>query len=361
MTRPYPSELPNPTAGVPFGQSSSTDGQIPLDQHEPSGDQENVSLLWRVFVVNATVFIGALGLLAISPIRIHALDGLAQVAVLALGLLAMLLCDLLLLRRTLSPLRRLAAAMGTVDPMRPGRRAAQGKRASSEVLALARAFNAMLERLETERRESARRAVAAQDAERLRISRELHDEVGQALTAVLLGLGFLAKQAAAGLGDELRQVQELARSSLEDVRRIALELRPEALDDLGLANALLGLCSRVEQQGHVPVRRELEGGLPPCSPEVELVVYRVAQEALTNALRHSQATELVLSLSERDGDVVLVVSDNGRGLSESAPAGSGVAGMRERAMLVGADLRLQSLEGKGVEVRLAAAPRGVER
>ena len=233
MTRPYPSELPNPTAGVPFGQSSSTDGQIPLDQHEPSGDRENVSLLWRVFVVNATVFIGAFGLLAISPIRIHALDGLAQVAVLALGLLAMLLCDLLLLRRTLSPLRRLAAAMGTVDPMRPGRRAAQGKRASSEVLALARAFNAMLERLETERRESARRAVAAQDAERLRISRELHDEVGQALTAVLLGLGFLAKHAPAGLGDELRQVQELARSSLEDVRRIALELRPEALDDLG--------------------------------------------------------------------------------------------------------------------------------
>ena len=331
-----------------------------MEQRAPDSDRANVSLLWRVFVVNATVFLGAFGLLALSPLRIHALDGLAQVAVLAVGLLATLLCDLLLVRRTLSPLRRLAVAMGKVDPLRPGRRAAEQKRASSEVLALGRAFDAMLNRLETERRESVRRAVAAQDAERLRVSRELHDEVGQALTAVLLGLGHLAKRAPAGLADEVRQVQKLARSSLEDVRGIALALRPEALDDLGLANALLGLCSRIEQQGHVPIRRALASGLPPCSPEVELVLYRVAQEALTNALRHSEASRLVVSLSEKDGDVVLVVADNGRGLSENAPSGNGLPGMRERALLVGANFDLRSLKDGGVEVRLAAAPRGVE-
>jgi two-component system sensor histidine kinase UhpB len=320
-----------------------------------------VSLLWRVFVVDAAIFLAAFGLLAVSPIRIHALSGLTQLAILVLGLLTMLLCDLLLLRRTLSPLRRLAAVMAAVDPMRPGRRAAQEERAGSEVLALARACNGMLDRMETERRESARRALAVQEAERLRISRELHDEVGQALTAMLLGLGPLTKQAPPGLSDDLRQVQELARSSLEDVRRIALELRPEALDDLGLVNALLGLCSRVEQQGRLRVRRELESDLPRCSPEVELVVYRVAQEALTNALRHSEAAQVTVSLSKRDGKVVLVVSDNGCGFPESMPAGSGVAGMRERAMLVGAGLQFKTPQGKGVMIELVVAPHGVER
>jgi two-component system, NarL family, sensor histidine kinase UhpB len=319
------------------------------------GRGASVSLLWRVFVVDAAIFLAAFGLLAVSPIRIHALAGLTQLAILVLGLLVMLLCDLLLLRHTLSPLRRLAAVMVAVDPLRPGRRAAQEERAGSEVLALARACNGMLDRMETERRESARRALAASEAERLRISRELHDEVGQALTAMLLGLGPLAKRAPVGLSEDLRQVQELARSSLQDVRRIALELRPEALDDLGLVNALLGLCSRVEQQGHLRVRRELEGDLPGCSPEVELVVYRVAQEALTNALRHSQAGQVTVSLSKQDGDVVLVVSDDGVGFPESVSEGSGVAGMRERAMLVGADFQFSSLHGKGVVVKLAVA------
>lgn len=319
----------------------------------------SVSLLRRVFAVNAAVFLASFGLLAASPIRIHALAGLTQLVVLVLGLLAMLLFDLLLLRRTLSPLRRLAAVMGAVDPMRPGRRAAQEKRAGSEVLALARACNGMLDRLETERRDSARRTLAAQEAERLRISRELHDEVGQALTAMLLGLGPLAKRAPADLSKDLGRVQELARSSLQDVRRIALELRPEALDDLGLTTALLGLCSRVEQQGPLRVARELEGDLPQCSPEVELVIYRVAQEALTNALRHSQAAQVTVSLSEQEGKVVLVVSDDGRGARLSE--GSGVTGMRERAMLVGADLQFNSPQGKGVVVELVVAPDGAGR
>jgi len=321
----------------------------------------NVSLLWRVFGVNAAVFLASFGLLAASPIRIHELAGLTQPAILVLGLLAMLLCNLLLLRRTLSPLRRLAAVMGAVDPLRPGRRAAREERAGSEVLALARACNGMLERLETERRESARRTLAAQEAERLRISRELHDEVGQALTAMLLGLGPLAKRAPAGLSGDLRRVQELARSSLRDVRRIALELRPEALDDLGLTNALLGLCSRVEQQGSLRVARELEADLPRCSPEVELVIYRVAQEALTNALRHSEAAQVTVSLARQGDEVVLAVSDDGRGIDRGTPDGGGVTGMRERTMLVGGDLRLHSRRGEGALVRLVVAPNGVER
>lgn len=324
------------------------------------GHRPSVSLLWPVFAVSASVLLVAFGLLAVSPIRIHALTGLDQLAILIAGLLTMLLCDLLLLRRALSPLRRLAAVMGAVDPLRPGRRAAPEERAGREVLALAWAFNGMLDRLETERRESARQALAAQEAERLRVSRELHDEVGQALTAVLLGLGPLAKRAPASLTADLRQVQDLARSSLEDVRRIALELRPEALDDLGLVNALRGLCSRVEQQGGVRVQRDLAGDLPQCSQEVELVIYRIAQEALTNALRHSEASRISVSLSERDERIVLVVSDDGRGFA-GAPDGGGIAGMRERVLLVGGEMDFGMPSASGASVRVAVRPRGAER
>ncbi len=111
---------------------------MPTAQFDSGGQAASISLLWRVFAVNATVFLAAFGLLAASPITIHSLDGFEQAAILAVGLLAILLCDLLLLRRTLSPLRRLAAAMAASEPLRPGRRAVQEERAGREVLALAR-------------------------------------------------------------------------------------------------------------------------------------------------------------------------------------------------------------------------------
>jgi two-component system, NarL family, sensor histidine kinase UhpB len=349
MSLPNSTELAQPAERAP---GSPATGRVPAEHHERS----NISLLWRVFAANAAVLLAAFALLVWSPVTIHAHIRLAEVVLLVVGLLVMLACDLLLVRGALGPLRTLAATMSAVDPMRPGRRATLARGAGSEVLALARACNGMLDRLETERRESARRALAAQEAERLRIARELHDEVGQGLTAMLLGLAPIAKRASVELSEDLTQVLELARASLDDVRRLAMELRPEALDDLGLVNALLGLCSRVEQQGHLRVRRELASDLPPLSAEVELVVYRVAQEALTNALRHSQAKLVSVSLASDDGRVVLRIADDGRGLPESLPEGSGLAGMRERAMLVGADLQISSRENRGVEVKLVVAP-----
>ena len=348
MSLPNLTELAKPAER---GRGSPTTDRVSAEHRE----RRSISLLWRVFAANAAVFVAAFALLVWSPVTIHAHIRLAEVTLLVAGLLVMLVCDLLLLRGALRPLRTLAATMSTVDPMRPGRRAALAHGAGSEVLALARACNGMLDRLETERRESARSALAAQESERLRIARELHDEVGQGLTAMLLGLAPIAKRAPAGLSEDLTQVLELARASLNDVRRLAMELRPEALDDLGLVNALLGLCSRVEQQGHLRVRRQLASELPPLSAEVELVVYRVAQEALTNALRHSQAKTVSVSLVNDDGQVVLSITDDGRGLTETLPAGSGLAGMRERAMLVGADLQISSREAQGVEVKLVVA------
>jgi two-component system sensor histidine kinase UhpB len=315
-----------------------------------------VSTLWRVFTINALVFGTAVLVLIVSPATIHPHIRFTELVVLVVGLVATLAIDLVLLALVLAPLRRLAALMGDVDPMRPGQRAPTTSWASSETIALAHALNTMLDRVETERRESARHALAAQEAERLRVARELHDEIGQTLTAVALRIervaGELPAQAPA-----LQEIVDTVHHSLHDVRRIVRELRPEALDDLGLVDALISLCLRMEQQGAVKVLRELEGHLPPLSAEVELVIYRVAQEALTNALRHARASQVRVALARgQEGAVVLRVRDDGRGLPQPlATKAGGLAGMRERAILIGADLEIDSPPGRGVEVSLTVA------
>jgi two-component system sensor histidine kinase UhpB len=313
-----------------------------------------VSILWRVFTVNTLVFGLAVFILIVSPATISNPTKFTEVVVIVVGLLVTLAVDLVVLTLVMSPLRKLAALMGDIDPMRPGQRAVVMGWASSEAIAVADAFNTMLDRVETERRESAHRALAATESERLRIARELHDEVGQTLTAVALR----AERAAGELPTQTSALQEIVDTvhrSLDDVRRIARELRPEALDDLGLVDALISLCLRMERQGAERVLRELEGGLPPLSPEVELVIYRVAQEALTNAFRHAQASRVRVALRRGSGNVVLSVTDDGRGLPTPMPTqATGLAGMRERAILIGAELEIDSPPGDGVEVRLTA-------
>jgi two-component system sensor histidine kinase UhpB len=308
-------------------------------------------MLWRVFVANAAVFALAFALLALAPVEIHAPIRLDEVVILVAGLVVMLLVDLLLVRQALGPLARLARVMGTVDLLRPGQRALGFEQSSSEVLALAQAFNEMLERLEHERRESSARALSAQENERLRIARELHDEVGQTLTAVALRAEHRAQQAGDG-HSELAELAETVQRSLADVRRISLELRPGALDELGLVNALISLCARVDEQGPMRVGRELEAGVPELPREVELAIYRVAQEALTNAVRHSEASQAAVSLACSGGELVLSVRDNGRGLPDDVREGGGLTGMRERAMLIGAELAIESPPRRGVAVTM---------
>jgi two-component system, NarL family, sensor histidine kinase UhpB len=319
-----------------------------------------VSILWRVFTVNALVFGLAVLILIVSPATIHSHIRFTELVVLVAGLFVTLLVDLALLAFVLSPLRTLASLMGAIDPMHPGQRAPVGEWASTEATVLARAFNTMLDRIETERRESARRALAAQEAERLRIARELHDEVGQTLTAVALQVERAAGEIPAASGT-LAEVTTVLHSSLDDVRRIARELRPEALDDLGLTDALIALCLRIERQGSIPVLRELEGGLPALGTEVELVIYRVAQEALTNALRHSGASHVRVMLRREQDTIVLTVRDDGRGLPATQLAGDGLVGMRERAILIRADLHIEAPAGGGVEVALSVPAKAVRR
>jgi two-component system, NarL family, sensor histidine kinase UhpB len=308
-----------------------------------------VSLFWRVFETNALVLAVAAAALVLSPATVSFPVALAEAIVLAVGLGAMLVLNFVLLRRALSPLERLRTLMRGADPLRPGTRAAVDH-ATPELRAVTKTFNEMVERLEAERRESAGRALAAQENERLRIARELHDEVGQRLTAVMLQLDGLSRTETAPAVVEAR---EGVRESLEEVRLIARRLRPEALDDLGLVSALAALTNSLERSGGISIKRRIERSLPPVHPDAELVVYRVAQEALTNALRHGDCGEARLELRLVEGAVQLEIADAGTGFEpEHIPESGGIRGMRERALLVGATLDIESGPGQGTTVRL---------
>jgi two-component system, NarL family, sensor histidine kinase UhpB len=312
-----------------------------------------MSLLWWVLLPNGCALLVAFILLAVTPITISAPIKADQLALLFLGLAALVALNVVFLRRVLSPLFTLAEVMSSVDPDRPGRRLVGVNPRSAEGRALAEAFNSMLERLERARREAARTALAAQEAERLRVARELHDEIGQTLTAVMLQAERAANENPAQAALALGQVAEAVHASLDELRRIARELRPEALDDLGLVNALIALCSRVDAQGGPRVRRDLQGGLPTMPRETELVIYRVAQESLTNAVRHADAATATVSLDGDSGTITLTVTDDGKGMPEQlSGATSGIAGMRERALLVGGRLSIGSRQGEGTEIRL---------
>ena len=194
-----------------------------------------MSLFWRIFTLNAAVLVAAAALLLLGPVTVSTPVLLTEAVVLTLGLAAMLVANAVLLRIGLGPLARLTRTMGTIDLLRPGHRLPVTGRAG--IADLIRTFNAMLDRLERERATSAARALSAQEAERHRIAQELHDEIGQTLTAVLLELKRVSGHAPPQVREELRQVQETTRNSLDEIRRIARRLRPGVLAELGLASA----------------------------------------------------------------------------------------------------------------------------
>jgi two-component system, NarL family, sensor histidine kinase UhpB len=310
-------------------------------------------LLWRLFLANGLVLVLALVLLSVTPITIDAPIALDQFLILLGGLALMLAMDLVLLRRVLGPLKHLTELMGTIDPDRPGRRLADVSPREAEVAALADAFNQMLDRLERERRESARVALSAQEGERARIARELHDEIGQTLTAVAIEAERAAQDRTQVPTEALERIAQHVNLSLDELRRIARRLRPEALDDLGLINALIALCSRLGAQSDARIERHFDKGLPTLASDAELVIYRVAQESLTNVIRHARATRASVSLRQENGAVVLRVQDDGRGMpTELATKTAGISGMRERALLVGGRLTIRSLPDQGTEVVL---------
>ncbi len=309
----------------------------------------SVSLFWRVCLLNGAVFVLGTLVLVLSPATISAQPLWSEVVAVSIGLVVIVVLNGLLLRSVLRPLDRLTSLMASIDLRSPGLRL--DEEGSSPARPLVEGFNAMLERLEAERSASAAVALHAQEAERQRIAQELHDEVGQSLTAVLLGLKQAVGQAPPEMLDGLEEVRETARGSLEEVRRISQRLRPGVLAELGLLDSLSSLASDLTARTDLRVVRGFLPGLPALTAECELVVYRVAQEALTNVARHAQAQEVRLGLTRRGGMLVLRVVDDGVG-RRGAAAGAGIQGMQERAQMVGGRLELRDREGGGTEVLL---------
>jgi two-component system sensor histidine kinase UhpB len=249
---------------------------------------------------------------------------------------------------------RLVETMSSVDLATPGKRADVTRGAADEVRRLSADFNRMLERLEHERRESGRAVLRAQEVERSRIAQDLHDEVNQALTAILLRLSATISDAPPALQEELRETQALATQAMEELLHLARELRPTALDDHGLVPALASQIAAFGERTGIRSRFiPPSGDLPRFSDEEQLVIYRVTQESLSNVAQHSGARHVDVELSFV-GRTVLRIRDDGFGFktSQNGRTRLGVSGMRERAVLVGGRLNVFSAPGEGTTIEL---------
>jgi signal transduction histidine kinase len=198
-------------------------------------------------------------------------------------------------------------------------------------------------------RDALLRVVSAQEAERRRLARELHDETGQALTSILLGLRTVEE---AGSVEEARaaieQVRDLVRSTLQDVRRLAVDLRPSALDDFGLVPALDRLIDNFREQTGIGLDflADMDDRLP---PELETAIYRIVQESLTNVVKHARATNVSIVLRRQENAVSVVIEDDGVGFepTRTRDGGLGLVGMRERIALLGGRFEIESRQGSG--------------
>jgi two-component system sensor histidine kinase UhpB len=316
------------------------------------------SLYARVVAINAAIVAGATSVLALTPVTVGYPIALQEAIILVFGVVLVAVANALVLRISFGALASVVARMKTVDLLRPRERLPVV--GGPEMRAVVAGFNQMLERLEEERRESSRRTLAALEGERRRIAQELHDEIGQRLTGMLLQLGNLAPDAPSELGERVRAIQEQTRATIDEIGLLAWQLRPGILDDLGLLRALEALVAAFEEQAQMLVRSSLPVRLPTLGPETELAIYRIVQEALTNVARHADARRIDLAVALDDGQLTVSVADDGVGLQASTTEGAGMRGMRERALAIGGTLVIESGPPGGVRVALdLPLPRGV--
>lgn len=211
----------------------------------------------------------------------------------------------------------------------------------------------LLEELRRQERERLlQRLLESQEQERRRISRDLHDHVGQQLTALRLGLEALPG-AGGDLARSVGNLNAIVRKLDTDVALIAWELRPAALDDLGLTSALSSFVDQWSRQFGIPCRLHTSGFDIRPGPAIETTVFRIVQEALNNATKHSRAQHLAVILERRDDEISLVIEDDGVGFDDTTESdGIGLVGMRERAALIGGTLQVESVVGRGTSVFL---------
>jgi two-component system sensor histidine kinase UhpB len=279
------------------------------------------------------------------------------------------------IKTALHPLDRLQEGVNRVRAGESGVRIDMGTVTDERFDRLAETFNAMLVRLEREAVEKQRlgqRLINAQEQERMRLARDLHDEAGQSLTSLLVRLRLLERAHAPE--DAQRHVEELRQltiTALDDVHRVAVDLRPTILDDLGLGPALEWRIDELNKGETLTGQITVSGMDRRLPREMELVLYRVGQEALNNVQRHARARNVWLRLTKANGAVTLEVEDDGVGFDASAAekedegaarhSGLGLAGMRERISAVDGEMTIVSRPGAGttVRVRIQTEPRRI--
>ena len=271
----------------------------------------------------------------------------------ALAIALSLAVNLLMLQRRFQPLEDVIDQIESIDPSNPSRFEPRSS-AVAEINRLSSVFKRLLDRIEADRREAGQLVVRAQEQERRRLARDLHDEVNQALTAILLRLEALAQDLPSPEAEELAGVKRLVDQAMEELLSLGRQLRPSALDDHGLVPALETQVKRFGRHAGIEVSLVAEGEWDGLDEDKQATIYRVGQEALSNVVQHAQAKRVQVRLAAEDGGTELVVEDDGRGFRPSANGhdGLGLGGMAERARLVGGELEVSSTPGAGTTVRL---------
>ncbi|MFL5894713.1 MAG: sensor histidine kinase [Thermoleophilaceae bacterium] len=317
------------------------------------------SLVGQVVAINVLLVVAVLfAASAAAGLNLAVSDERLRFGAIAGSIILLLLVNMLLLRRRFSPLEDLIGRLEEIDPAQPTAQFTMPRTSVEEVERLAITFRRLLRRIEDERRRSGRLVLRAQEEERRRLARDLHDEVNQALTAILLRLEALSQEAPAELDREIAELKSLVNQAMEELLRLARQLRPAALDDLGLVAAIEGQLARFTEQTGIQTALHQEGTADSITEEQQTVIYRVVQEALSNTAQHSAATfvDFELRVFPSHG-VELRVRDNGKGFNTAAAAEGdgraiGLSGMVERARLVGGELTVNSTPGTGTRVRL---------
>jgi two-component system, NarL family, sensor histidine kinase UhpB len=310
----------------------------------------------QVIAVNAVLVSAAvLAAVVAAQLDLQIGDEKRRFYVLIAAILATVLVNGLAVRRRFEPLEQLIDTMEQVDASEPRSRPPLPDDPTEEVTRLYQAFDGMLDRLELERSRTAGAVLRAQEAERARIARDLHDEANQALTGVILRLQATAQDAPPELREELRQTREAASQAMEELLRLARELRPAALDDLGLAAALRTQVADFGAQTGLVTDLDVDASaLDEMTSEQQVVVYRIVQESLSNVVMHADAARVRVSVESENGATVVRIVDDGRGFAPASVADDahGLLGMRERAGLAGGTLSVRSRPGAGTGIEL---------
>lgn len=305
-------------------------------------------------VVAANIVLVTLTLVAAGIVGgLQSEDSPWQLLVLALVIGLTFCVNIWMLQRRFGPLEHLIERVERIDPSEPSTFEIEGDPVE-EIDRLARSFRRILQRVDDERKRSGKLVLRAQEEERRRVARDLHDEVNQALTAILLRLEALSQDSPPERAAEVTELKRLASQAMDELLNLARQLRPTALDDHGLLPAIEAQLRNFGERTGIEARLDSSGDTDGLDEEKQTVVYRVAQEALNNASRHANAQHVEVSLAVAGHGAELRVRDDGVGFDPVSRNGNrlGLEGMAERARLVGGELDVRSSPGSGTELTL---------